>query len=188
MINLNSLSAIEIATLVKWEVPSFDTAYVTDYQTTVTYDGNSYINIGNLLNISSTSSEIKPSPGELTITLSGVPTGSISDLLNQQIKGSDITIYRSFYDATTHSAYNVVTGSNTVLLYKGIVTNYSVNDTVDVSAQLAISTILLTCNSLVEVLAAKTNGRRTNAADFPNDSTMNRVQALSESNFNFGAK
>jgi hypothetical protein len=188
MIDLHTRSSIEIATLVKWEVPNFDTAYVTDYQSSITYDGNTYNNIGNLLNISGTTSEIKPSPGELTVTLSGVPTGSIASILAQQIKGSDITIYRSFYDAVTHNALNVITGANTVLLYKGIVTNYSITDNVDIQAQLALSTIVLTCNSIVEVLGVKTNGRRTNVADFPNDSSMSRVQALAESNFNFGAK
>ena len=188
MINLSSKTAIEIATLVKWEVPDFATAYLTDYKTSITYSGNTYINIGNLLNISGTTTEIKPSPGELTITLSGVPTGSISDILNQQIKGSDMTIYRAFYNADSHTAYNVDGASNTVLLYKGIVTNYTITDSVDVAAQLAISTIILSCNSIVELLGVKTNGRRTNSADFPNDGTMDRVQALAESNFNFGAR
>jgi hypothetical protein len=188
MINLNSKTSIEIATLVKWVVPNFSTAYVTDYQSSVTYDGNTYTNIGNLLNISGTTSELKASPGELTVNLSGIPTGSISDILNQQIKGSSMTIYRSFYNADSHTAYNVVTGSNTVLLYKGIVTNYSITDSVDVEAQLAVSTIILTCNSIVEVLGAKSNGRRTNISDFASDSTMSRVQALAESNFNFGAR
>ena len=188
MINLSSKTSIEIATLVKWEVPDFSTAYITDYQSSITYDGNTYTNIGNLLNISGTTSELKPSAGELTINLSGIPTGSISNIINQQIKGSDITIYRAFYNADDHTAYNVVTGSNTVLLYKGIVTNYTITDSVDVEAQLAVSTIILTSNSIVEVLGAKSNGRRTNIADFPNDSTMSRVQALAESNFNFGAR
>lgn len=188
MINLSNRTSIEIATLVKWEVPNFSTAYVTDYNTSITYSGNTYTNIGNLLDISSTSSELKPSPGELSINLSGIPTNSISDLISQQIKGSDITLYRAFYNATDHTALNVVTGSNVVLLYKGIVTNYSISDSVDVANQLAVSTIVLTCNSIVEVLGAKTNGRRTNAADFPDDDSMSRVQALAESNFNFGAR
>lgn len=188
MIDLHSKTSIEIATLVKWVVPNFSTAYVTDYQSNITYDGHTYTNIGNLLNISGTTSELKPSPGELTINLSGIPTGSISDIMSQQIKGSSMTIYRSFYNADDHTAYNVVSGSNTVLLYKGIVTNYSITDSVDVVAQLAVSTIILTCNSIVEVLSAKNNGRRTNSADFSDDSTMSRVQALAQSNFNFGAR
>ena len=188
MINLSSKTSIEIATLVKWEVPSFSTAYVTDYQSSISYDGNTYTNIGNLLNISGTVSELKASPGELTVNLSGVPTASISAIINQQIKGSNITIYRAFYNADDHTVYNVVGGSNTVLLYKGIVTNYSITDSIDISAQLAVSTIILTANSIVEILGVKTSGRRTNFADFSTDSTMSRVQALAESNFNFGAR
>lgn len=188
MINLSSRTSIEIATLVKWEVPDFSTAYITDYNSSIVYDGNTYTNIGKLLDISSTSSELKPSPGELSVNLSGIPTNTISDLISQQIKGSDITIYRAFYNATDHTALNVVTGTNVVLLYKGIVTNYSITDSVNVASQLATSTVVLTCNSIVEVLGVKTNGRRTNIADFPNDSNMSRVQALAESTFNFGAR
>ena len=71
--------------------------------------------------------------------------------------------------------------------FKGIVTNYSISDQIDVSSSTSSSTIALTCNSMVEVLMNKVNGRRTNSSDFT-DKSMSKVQALSYSNFNFGAK
>jgi hypothetical protein len=52
---------------------------------------------------------------------------------------------------------------------------------------MALSTITLTCASKVEILSNFTSGRRTNPADFPDEKSMDRVRALANSNFNFGA-
>lgn len=187
MIDLRSYSAIEQAVMVKWEVPNFDTAYITDHNIPITYAGNTYTNIGSLLGVSNTTSELTSTPGDITISLSGIPTGSIATILDQEIKGSMITIYRAFYNPNTHAALNINGGSNILMKFKGVVTNYAISDTVDISSLLAVSTITLSCNSIVEVLSNQYNGRRTNPADFPDDSSMGRVQALANSNFNFGA-
>jgi hypothetical protein len=186
MIDLRSYSSLESAIFLKWEVPNFSTAYLSDYNTPLSFGGNTYLNIGTLLNVSSVSSELKPTKGEITIGLSGVPVGSISTILNQQIKGSTISIYRSYFNAVTHQPLDLG-GGNTQLHFKGIVTNYSISDDIDLGAGIATSTITLTCNSSVEILSSKVSGRRTNQTDFPNVQDMSRVQALANSNFNFGA-
>lgn len=190
MIDLRTYKSIEIANLIKWEVPNFDTAYISDYSTLLSDGINTYTNIGTLLGISSTVSELTSSPGEITVSLSGIPTGSITSILNEEIKGSDISVYRAYFDPSTHQAIDLIPGGstdNTITIFKGIVTNYSISDSVDNGAGIAISTITLTCASLVEVLANKTSGRRTNPADFPGEASMDRVRALANSNFNFGA-
>lgn len=187
MFDLRSYTSIASALLIKWEVPGVSTSYITDYGNDVTLLGNNYTNIGKLLSVSATTSELKTSPNDLTISLSGVPTGSITDILNQEIKGSNITIHRAFFDAATGTTPIIQSGGNTVMKFKGIVTNYSISDIIDVTAQLATSTITLTCSSMVEVLSNKVSGRRTNPVDFPGESSMSRVQALANSNFNFGA-
>ena len=190
MIDLRSRKSIEVATLVKWEVPNFDTAYISDYSTALSDGTNTYTNIGTLLGVSSTVSELTSSTGDITVNLSGVPTGQITDILAQEIKGSNLTIYRSYFDAQTHQGIDFVPGgdlNNTTTVFKGIVTNYAISDSVDNGSGIAISTITLTCASLVEVLANKTNGRRTNPADFPGEASMDRVRALANSNYNFGA-
>lgn len=186
MIDLTSYSSIESAVILKWVVPDFSTAYISDYQIPLSFDGNTYTNIGNLLSVSSIPSELKPSSSDLTVSLSGVPTNSISDIINQEIKGSNIWIYRAYFDSTTHQPL-LFGGSNTQLHFKGIVTNYAISDDIDVENNLATSTITLTCNSPVELLSSRVSGRRTNQADFPNSQDMSRVQALANSNFNFGA-
>ena len=186
MIDLTSYASLESAILVKWDVPNFSTAYLTDYNIPLAFGGQTYTNIGNLLSVSSVTSELKPSKGELTIGLSGVPTNSISDLIGQEIKGSQLWIYRSYFNSQTHQPLSLG-GGNTQLHFKGIVTNYAITDDIDLGAGVATSTITLTCNSAVETLSNKVSGRRTNQADFPGVSDMSRVQALANSNFNFGA-
>lgn len=190
MIDLSSYTAIETAILVKWIIPDFETALLTDYKTPVSFNGDTYTNIGNLLDITGAVSELKASPSEMSISLSGIPTGSVSNIISHQIKGSEIYVYRAFYDPSTHAAMDLDPGpgtGNVLLKFKGIVTNYDISDDVDTTSLTATTTITLTCSSIVEVLSYKTNGRRTNPMDFPNDSSMSRVQALSNSNFNFGA-
>lgn len=188
MINLSSYKGLENAILVKWVVPNFDTAYVTDYINSITYNGGTYQNIGNLLGVSSTVSELTTSTGEITISLSGIPTNSISNLFNQAIKGSDVTIYRALFDPVTHLPLNInFDGTNIFQKFKGIVTNYSITDAVDLNVGIALSTITLNCASNTEILSNLTAGRRTNPADFPNEKSMDRVRALANSNFNFGA-
>jgi hypothetical protein len=186
MIDLRNYASLESAVLVKWAVPDFSTAYLSDYNIPLSFNGNTYTNIGNLLSVSSVASELKPSKGELTVGLSGVPSGSISDLMAEDIKGSEIWIYRAYFDSQTHQPLSLG-GGNTQLHFKGIVTNYSISDDVDLGSGVATSTITLTCNSAVEVLSNKTSGRRTNQVDFPGVQDMARVQALANSNFNFGA-
>lgn len=190
MIDLRSYKSIEIATLVKWAVPNFDTAYISDYSTLLSDGVDTYTNIGTLLGVSSTVSELTSSTGDITVNLSGVPTGSITDILAQEIKGSSIEIYRAYFNSQTHQGIDFVPGgslNNTTTVFKGIVTNYAISDSVDNGAGIAVSTITLTCASLIEVLANKTSGRRTNPEDFPGESSMSRVRALANSNYNFGA-
>ena len=186
MIDLRSYASLETAIFLKWEVPNFSTAYISDFNVPLSFSGNTYTNIGNLLSVSSIPSELKPSKGELTVGLSGVPTNSISDILNQEIKGSNIWIYRGYFNSVTHQPLDFGSG-NTQLHFKGIVTNYSISDDIDLGAGIATSTITLTCNSPVEILSTKVSGRRTNQTDFPGVQDMSRVQALANSNFNFGA-
>lgn len=188
-VNLSSLSAVETALFIKWVIPNFETAYLSDYNRSITFGGGTYLNIGKLLSVSSTVSELKASAGEVVIGLSGIPANSISDLLNRQIKGSTLEIRRGFFNPSTGALLttDMLSISNPVLKFKGIVTNYEISDAFDADTGTFLTTMSLTCSSQVEVLSNKVSGRRTNPVDFTTDNSMKRVQALSNSNFNFGA-
>lgn len=181
MIDYRSYTSLSSSLFIKWVIPNFETALISDYHSNYTIAGDVYTNIGRLLAVTSPVSELKTSPSEITISLSGIPTNSVSDILSKQIKGSSIQVTRVFFDAVTNAEINAL------LKFKGIVTNYDISDDVDVAAQIATTTITLTCASIVEVLSKKISGRRTNPMDFADESSMSRVQALANSNFNFGA-
>ena len=186
MLDFSNTNAIESAVFVKWDIPNFPTAYLSDYNQDITFGGNTYINLGTLLNITGYISELRASPSELSIALSGIATGSVSQLLNQAIKGSVVEIYRGFFDPQTHQLLSA-SGDNPVLKFKGIVVNYELADDVDISTVTATTTITLACSSQVEILNSKLSGRRTNPVDFPGEDSMKKVPALANSNFNFGA-
>lgn len=186
MLDLSSHSAIETGIFVKWEIPNVDTAYLSDYNTPITFGGNLYTNIGNLLSLSGTVGNLRASTSQLSIILSGIDQASIPAILSQQIRGSKIEIYRGVFNPTTHALIGTI-NPNPMLKYKGIITGFEVSDSVDITSLTATSTITLICASPVEILMNKTTGRRTNPADFPDEASMNRVTALANSNFNFGA-
>ena len=187
MIDFTDTRSIESSLFIKWDIPGYQVAYISDYHTAVSIDGNLYTNAGKLLSVGEITSELKASASELTITLSGIPAGSISDVLTYDIKGSSIEIYRGFFNPVTHALLDLTPTANPTLKFKGIVTNYGISDDVDIVSGVAVTTISLNCNSIVEVLSNKVTGRRTNQVDFPGESSMNRVLALSKSNFQFGA-
>lgn len=186
MINLSSNASVESAVFLKWDIPNHGVQYISDYHTAVTIDAQSYTNAGKLLSISAINDELRASASELSIALSGIPTGSVADVLTEEVKGSTVEIRRGFFNPSTHSLLDLSPNDNPLLKFKGIVTNYGVSDDIDTLSGIATTTIILTCNSIVEILSNKVNGRRTNPRDFATNE-MDRVLALSNSNFQFGA-
>ncbi len=169
--------------------PSTQTLRFSDLNRTVTVDGASYTGLGNLLGITGTSTELKVTNNDLTVTIAGIPNTSISEIINSRIKGSKITIFRAFYSATTGTILSVA--GNPMTRYSGIINNYGINEEYDVDTRSASNTISLMCSSFIDILGNTTKGRRTNPEDekrfFPSDLSMDRVPALNRSNFNFGA-
>lgn len=187
MINLSNRNSIASALFIKWQIPDFSTAYISDFNSPVTINGETYTSIGNLMSVGSITTELQASRNEVSIGLSGVPTGSISTILNQQIKGSTVEIYRGFFNPQTLALLDLSPNNNPVLKFKGIVTNFDISDDVDTDTLTATTSITLTCNSIVEILSNKVSGRRTNPTDFASENSMDKVRALANSNLQFGA-
>ena len=82
-IDLSSYTSVETGLFVRIEVDYYKTApgdtptstvlRFSDYRGTVTIDGESYVGLGRLLGITSTTSELKGSTSSVTITISGIP-------------------------------------------------------------------------------------------------------------------
>jgi hypothetical protein len=153
-----------------------------------------YLPLGNFLSITNTTSEIKPSTGELTITISGIPNTSIYELINSKFKGSKVTISRAFFNSSDGSYivdpnFNLDTG---VGRFRGIVSNFTLTEDFNFDTRTSTNTITIICKSLVELLSKSTKGRRTNPDDearfFPGDICFDKIPKLVGSSYNFGAE
>jgi hypothetical protein len=197
-INLSSYSSIQSNLFVRIQIDEYSTDGVTftqevlrfsDLNTSFTINSESYVGAGNFMGITPSSSEIRASGGEVTITLAGIPNTSIAEIVNSKIKGAPVRIYRAFFNAAT-GEFLSITG-NPAGRYRGFINNYSLNEEYDPQTRLSTNTLVLVCSSAVEVLSNKISGRRTNPESqkkfYPNDLSMDRVPVLENATFNFGA-
>lgn len=160
----------------------------SNYNRSVVINSETYSPLGRLLSITESSSDIRATPNELSITLSGVPTTSIPEIIYSRIKGSPVEIWRVFFDSDTGAQLNIT--GNPAGRFQGIVNNYSIEDTAEPSNLSGTVSITLACSSSLDTLSNKVSGRRTNPTDqkkfYPLDQSMDRVPNLENSNFNFG--
>lgn len=162
----------------------------SDYNTTVTVDGNAYQGLGKFVGITQSTSELKSTSEGLSITVTGIPNSSITDIMNSNIKGSPIKVLRVFFNATTGAVLSIA--GNPAGRFFGLINNYSLDEEYDVSTRTGINTITLSCSSVTEILENKISGRKTNPTSFKSynatDVSMDRVPNLVNSNFDFGKK
>lgn len=188
-VDLSSYRSIQTNMFVKLDIPGYQVLAFSDYYKALTFSGINYQALGQLVAITNTTSSLRASPEELTITISGIPEGRISEILSNKIKGSRVEVLRAFFDPTTGDLLNIT--GNPAGKFKGIISNFSINDDLAEGGDTGTITIVLSATSVIELLNNKVTGRRTNPLDhkqfYPNDQSMDRVPALAKSNFNFGA-
>jgi hypothetical protein len=160
----------------------------SDYRQNFSINGENYLAVGNFLGVTASSSDLRATGNSMTITLSGVPNSSISDVLNRKIKGAAVRVYRVAFNVTTGQALDIE--GNPMGRFRGFVNNYTISEDYDVQNRSTTSTISFICASAVDVLSNKVSGRLTNPDSmrrfFPNDASMDRVPALQNTVFDFG--
>lgn len=200
MIDLTPYSSIKSALLVRIDVKKYkvnpgDTASNTIITfsdlinpITVTLNGvqETYEGRGEIIDLSSSISEIRSSSNEVTITLSSVWQSTVSTILNSSMKGSRISIFRVLLDPITHQPLPIA--GNPMGRFFGIINNYGIDE--QWGTNQTTNTVSLVCKSSIDVLSSSVKGRRTNPYDqklyFPADISMDRVTSLTGSNYNFG--
>jgi hypothetical protein len=157
----------------------------------ITYNGNAYTQLGHFMSMSEIQDDLRITNNQISITLSGIPPddGSpnyMSIVLNSNLKGSAIKIYRAFFDIS--SGYYDPT--QVYLRYSGYVSNYSLNENWDQENKLVSNAIGIQCSSIHAIMEKKYSGRRTNDGDqqywFSGDTGMYKVKSLADSQFDFG--
>jgi len=188
-IDLSTYSAVEAAMFCRIDVPDYDVLLFSNYNIPVTIDSDTYNNLGTLLSITDSSSDLRATSGTLTIGISGIPNSSIAEVLAQRFKGSKISVWRVFFDANTKQMLDIE--GNPAGRFQGIVTNFALEEDWQMGSNTTSNRIVFTASSIVDVLVNKVAGRRTNSNDqkkyFASDLSMDRVAVVAKSNFNFGA-
>lgn len=163
----------------------------------ITYNGDTYQALGHFLGLDSIQDDIRTTNNQISISLSGIPvdateaglpgyTSYIAFILDQKIKGSQVQVYRAFYDPDNLSLLT----DSVSLRFSGYISNYNITDGVDLEGKVNNRTVVIQCSSVNGILERRIAGRRTNRADqrslYPTDISMDFVAAISNTSFNFG--
>jgi len=188
-IDLTSYRSIQSNLFVKINLAYTDTLLLfSDNRNTIAIGDDVYVGLGELMGVTSSTSDIKNTDSQVTVSIAGIPNTSLQEILNSRIKGSRVNIYRVFFDAATGEPL-AITG-NPAGRFTGFVNNYSLSEELDAVARTGTNVISLECTGLMGILGNTTKGRRTNPEDqqfwSPGDKSMDRVPGLVGAYWNFG--
>lgn len=144
-------------------------------------DGATYLPLGGLLAVGAQNRDLRVTAGDTTISLSGVSGNNIAIVLGTKVRGSELEVYRGFYND------NDVLG-NTYLRFTGIVTSYGITEERDGNDD--NFTVAVSASSYKTVLQNRIAGRKTNQESWqffdPTDTSMNQVYSIAGVDFDFG--
>lgn len=146
----------------------------------LTVDGDTYTDLGSLLSVGDFTYDYKATQGSMVFAISGIPntTNYMNLIQSQKIRGGDVEIRRVFFNPTTGEPLS----GEVYLRFKGLISNYVIEEEADFIQGVATNTIVFECASVYSLLANKTSGQRTNGSDrrkyFPNDISFDNVKRL----------
>lgn len=164
------------------------TYYISNVYREIAIGLNTYTPQGAFLTVSDVREDLKTTTGDITISLSGIPNTPdyMSLIFSEQIKGGSVVIRRGFFDTDTLEPL----AGEVYERYRGVITNFAVDENTDVMNGEQTNTISLSCASINTVLKNRISGQRTNGTDrkryFPGDVSFDRVETLMNANFDFG--
>lgn len=164
------------------------TYYISSAYQPITINSNTYTELGAFLQIGEIQEDLKTTNGDVMVSLSGIPSEAnyMNLVLNTQIKGGEIVIKRGFFDVETL----VPIPGEVYERYRGVITNYAIDETENILNGELSNMITITCASINTVLENKIAGQRTNTTDrqkyFPGDISFDRVKELQNTSFDFG--
>lgn len=157
-------------------VHTFSSAYKQE-----TINGTVYLPLGGLLQVGAQNRDLRVTSGDTMISLSGISGNNIAIVLGTKIRGSEVEVYRGFYNN------NQVLG-NTYLRFTGIITSYGITE--DREGQDDNFTVAIAASSYKTVLQNRIAGRKTNEESWkvfnPTDTSMDRVYSIAGVQFDFG--
>lgn len=159
---------------------TFSSAYKDE---TWTLDGAQVLfdAVGGLLSVGSQQRDISVSGFDTSVILMGIDPDEIYRVVDRSTKGSEIKIYRGFYN----EQYQL---TNMYLRFTGIVTSYTTDESFE-DQENTIS-LILNCSATKYSLERLFSGRKTNSESWkqyaPSDTSMDRIPSLIGVSFDFG--
>lgn len=162
--------------------------YMSSAYKPITIGSNTYNELGTFLTIDDFSDNIRQTQGDIALSLSGIPSEEdyMAQILAEPIKGGNVTIQRAFFDLTT----NEIIPGQVFTRYKGIITNFSVQDDASRIQNQETMSITIMTSSINSVLKEQITGQRTNPEErkrlYPGDRVFNEIPNLYNTAFDFG--
>lgn len=164
------------------------TYYISNAYKPVTYNSNTYTELGSFLGMDAITDDVKTSNGDMNITLSGIPSDAdyMNIILTSKIKGGQVVIRRGFMSKTDLE----LDVSQVYTRYSGIITNFAITEQVDILSKKNTNSISIMVASLNQLLETKIKGQFTNPESrkrlFANDQIFDRIPELQNLHFDFG--
>lgn len=190
---MNALSSANIrhAEFVRLQIgnPVTSTYSFCNAAAPITVSGITFANLGMLLSLGDIPQDIKSTSDDITISLTGIDPANIALILSSNIKGSTVEIWRGFLDSNNQ----IITSPTTQFFkrYTGIINSVGISEDFNQEARTRVATCTIACTSMRKVLENRVAGLKTNQKSwqfyYPGDTSMNRVAAISNQYFDFGA-
>lgn len=164
------------------------TYYISNAYKPVTFDGNTYTQLGSFLDVETLTEDIRTTNGDIALSLSGIPSTPdyINLVLTTKIKGGQVIIRRGFMSKTDLE----LDTSEVYTRFKGIITNFNISEEVSILERKNTNTVTIVVANTNTLLEQRISGQRTNPEDrkrlFPNDQTFDRIPELVNLHFDFG--
>ena len=190
-INAVTGSQINHAEFVKLTVGVAGTVYTfCNAAAPITVGGNTFSNLGALLNVGDVQRDIKATSDDMTIALTGILPANIALILSGDIKGSLVEVWRGFFDSNNQ----IITTPTTQFFkrYQGIINNVAITEDFNNEMRTRVATCSISCSSMRRILENRLSGVRTNNSNWQfiygvNETSMNRVSEISNTYFDFGS-
>lgn len=152
-------------------------------------DANPFDGLGVLVGIGKIQRDIKSTANQTTVSLVGLDTALLGTVLNSNIKGSQITMWKGFFDTNNQ----LITTGGTGGLYQyfyGFINAFVIGEQWMDEARLYVGTITITAANIQMILQNRIAGRFTNDPSWQyfnvGDTSMNRVATISSLTYPFG--
>jgi len=152
-------------------------------------DSQPFDGLGQLVGIGKIQRDIKSTANQTTVTLIGIDTALLSVVLNGNLKGAQITMWKGFFNTQDQLITTGETGGLYQYFY-GFINTFNIGEEWMEEARMYVGTVTVSAANIQMILQNRIVGRFTNDASWeyftPGDTSMNRVATISTIYYAFG--